>query len=112
MPGGFADVRLSPSENVLKEIREEAGIAAEIIGLYSVRNKAKQSHEPDLRDFYRLFFLCRQIDDVLPTASGETSAVSFFAREDLPASSQGRVIQSDIEAAFNYMANQASVLVD
>jgi len=112
LPGGFADVGLSPSENVLKEIREEAGIKTEVIGLYSIRHKAKRDYEPDLRDFYKLFFLCRQVDDLEPVARGETSAVGFFALDELPELSQGRVIQTDIEAAFNYAGNQLSVLID
>jgi len=66
LPGGFADVGLSPSENIVKEVWEEAGVKVEVTGLYSIRHKAKRDYEPDLRDFYKLFFLCRQIDDLEP----------------------------------------------
>ncbi|QTD55818.1 NUDIX hydrolase [Parasphingorhabdus cellanae] len=112
LPGGFADIGLSPSENILKEIEEEAGIVAEVVGLYSVRHKAKQAYEPDLRDFYKLFFLCQQVNDDVPAASGETSAAGYFDQDNLPPLSEGRVIKSDIDAAFDYAENQLSVLVD
>jgi len=47
LPGGFADVGLSATENVTKEVWEEAGIRVSVTGLYSVRHKAKQPYEPD-----------------------------------------------------------------
>jgi ADP-ribose pyrophosphatase YjhB (NUDIX family) len=62
LPGGFADIGLSATENVIKEISEEAGIRVCVAGLYSVRHKAKQPYEPDIRDFYKMFFLCRRVD--------------------------------------------------
>lgn len=112
LPGGFADVGQSPKENVLKEIEEEAGIQAEVVGLYSIRHKAKQPYEPDLRDFYKLFFLCRQIDDVEPTAKGEISQVDFFSLNNLPPLSKGRVIQADIAAAFAYASDSTAIVID
>jgi NUDIX domain len=56
LPGGFADVGLSATENVIKEIHEEAGIRTSVTSLYSVRHKAKQIYDPDIRDFYKMFF--------------------------------------------------------
>ena len=67
LPGGYADVGLSPAERD-QEIREEAGIAVSATRLYSVRHKAKREYEPDVRDFYKLFFLCaRDGDERTPT---------------------------------------------
>lgn len=112
LPGGFADVGLSPSENILKEIREEAGIEAEIVGLYSIRHKAKQSYKPDLRDFYKLFFVCQQIDDADPVAGAEAIEIGLFPLDSLPQLSQGRVIKSDIEAAFAFVKDRTAITVD
>lgn len=36
MPGGFADVNLSPAENVIKEIKEESGFDCRIIKLIGI----------------------------------------------------------------------------
>lgn len=112
LPGGFADVGLSPSQNVLKEIREEAGLEAEIIGLYGIRHKAKQSYEPDLRDFYKLFFLCRDTGRRPACPGTETSEIGYFRSDRLPPLSPGRVIESDIHAAFAFAADRSAVLVD
>lgn len=102
LPGGFADVGLSAAQNVEKEIREEAGLAVTARGLYSVRHKAKQLYEPDARDFYKLFFLCERADAAQPRAGAETSDARFFPADRLPELSRGRVLESDIAAAFAY----------
>jgi ADP-ribose pyrophosphatase YjhB (NUDIX family) len=47
LPGGFADVGKSPSENIEKEIWEEATLKVKATALYAVRHKAK--HEYDAR---------------------------------------------------------------
>lgn len=102
LPGGFADVGRSAAENVVKEIREEAGITVSASRLYTVRHKAKQPYDPDARDFYKLFFLCDRIDATEPYPGSDTIDVGFFAMDRLPQLSRGRVVESDIEAAFAF----------
>jgi ADP-ribose pyrophosphatase YjhB (NUDIX family) len=102
LPGGFADVGRSAAENVVKEIREEAGLTVSARSLYSVRHKAKQPYDPDARDFYKLFFLCDRIDAKEPCSGFETTDVGFFPLDSLPKLSRGRVVESDIDAAFAF----------
>jgi len=111
LPGGYADVGLSPQENVVKEIWEETGIRVEVLGLYAIRHKAKHEYDPDARDFYKLFFACQPLDDIYPLPSGlETTDVRYFSRDELPPLSRGRVIEKDIEAAFRFRVNQVSAI--
>jgi ADP-ribose pyrophosphatase YjhB (NUDIX family) len=113
LPGGFADVGLSATENVIKEIHEEAGIRTSVTSLYSVRHKAKQAYEPDIRDFYKMFFLCRRVDAEPLKAGPEIIDAAFFARDGLPQLSRGRVIERDIEAAFVFREDpERTVVVD
>lgn len=102
LPGGFADIGVSPSENVVKEIWEEAGIRVSAQGLYGIRHKAKHDYAPDARDFYKLFFVCRQLDDEPPSPGLETTEVGFFPLAELPALSTGRVLEKDLVAAFEF----------
>jgi ADP-ribose pyrophosphatase YjhB (NUDIX family) len=102
LPGGFADIGRSAAENVVKEIHEEAGIIVSARSLYAVRHKAKRPYDPDARDFYKLFFLCARTDTARLSAGMETSAVGFFPQHGLPELSRGRVVESDIEAAFAF----------
>jgi len=111
LPGGFADVGRSASENVAKEIQEEAGITVSVRSLYAVRHKAKGSYEPDARDFYKLFFLCSR-EGTRPLAAGqETSEVGFFSRFQLPELSLARVTSDDIEAAFAFNESAAPMVM-
>ncbi len=105
LPGGFADIGVSPSENVVKEIWEEAGIRVSAQGLYGIRHKAKHDYAPDARDFYKLFFVCRKLDDEPPSPGLETTEVGFFPLAELPALSTGRVLEKDLVAAFEFAAD-------
>jgi ADP-ribose pyrophosphatase YjhB (NUDIX family) len=113
LPGGFADVGLSATENIVKEIQEEAGIRTSVTSLYSVRHKAKHAYEPDIRDFYKMFFLCRRVGVEPPKPGPEVMDAVFFTRDRLPQLSKERVIERDIEAAFIFHESpEQKVVVD
>ena len=81
--------------------------------LYNVRHKAKQVYEPGIRDFYKMFFLCRRVDVEPPKPGSEITDAAFFARDCLPHLSKGRVIERDIEAAFVFREDpERTVAVD
>lgn len=109
LPGGFADVGLSAGENVVKEIFEEASVKVTATHLYNVRHKAKGDYPPDVRDFYKMFFLCERSDKTSPTAGLETIDADFFNPESLPPLSKGRVSPHDIYAAFDFHASKTRV---
>ena len=100
LPGGYADVGFSGAENIVKEISEEANLQVRVTRLYALRHKAKHAYDQDPRDFYKIFFLCDQIDDASPVAGLETADADFFALDSLPPLSLGRTIRSDLELAF------------
>lgn len=108
LPGGFADVGLSAGENIVKEFMEEAGIRISPGALYSIRHKAKHEYVQDVRDFYKIFFVCDRLDDALPKCGGETIDVDFFSIDALPPLSKGRVIEADIQLAFSFKHSSPS----
>jgi ADP-ribose pyrophosphatase YjhB (NUDIX family) len=123
LPGGFAEVGLSAAENVVKEVREEAGLHVAVQSLYGIRHKAKHPYRPDVRDFYKFFFVCtesvgqesaqtsavvEQVDGHRlpdPQAGVETSDAAFFMASELPPLSTGRVLEKDILGAFEFSSN-------
>lgn len=107
LPGGYAEVGYSAAENTAKEVSEEANLRVKVTRLYALRHKAKHGYAQDLRDFYKLFFLCECLDNAVPTPGLETSGAAFFHRDQLPALSLGRTISEDIELAFAAAANPA-----
>ncbi len=106
LPGGFADVGHSAAENIAKEVWEEAGIRVAATRLYGLRHKARHGYDPDVRDFYKLFFLCEQIDELCPSPGPEVTDVGFFALDGLPALSTSRVLERDLHAAFDCHAGR------
>lgn len=107
LPGGFADVGLTAAQNVVKEVLEEASLRVAPHRLYAVRHKATQPYDPDVREFYKLFFLCGRLDDGDPAPGDETLDAGFFRQGDLPPLSTARVLASDIAAAFAALADPA-----
>jgi ADP-ribose pyrophosphatase YjhB (NUDIX family) len=102
LPGGFAEIGLSPAENVIKEISEEASIDVVAKQLYSVRHKAKGPFDPDVRDFYKFYFLCERVTTRTPQPGSETMEVAFFSPNALPELCRDRIVEEDIKRAFDF----------
>jgi ADP-ribose pyrophosphatase YjhB (NUDIX family) len=83
LPGGWADLNVSPSENAVKETREESGIEVEVVKLIACWDKDHQGHPRQPEHVYKLVFLCRRTGGELKT-SHETSGADYFAADKLP----------------------------
>jgi ADP-ribose pyrophosphatase YjhB (NUDIX family) len=83
MPGGWADINVSPSKMVEREVLEESGIVSKtikIIGLY----EANHDRDPvSVFHAYKIVFLCERTGGDL-RGSEETSAVRYFPMKELP----------------------------
>ncbi len=108
MPGGFADIGSSPAENIEREVLEEAGLKVRATRLYALRHKARHAYPPDVRDFYKLFFLCEEAGQADPTAGEETSEAAFHALDALPDLSLDRNLEQDIQYAFQATRSDAA----
>ena len=100
LPGGWADVNLTPAENVVKEMREESGFEVVARKVAAVWDRTRQGHEPAYFSAAKLFYLCEIVGGA-PRASLETSEVAFFAEAALPADlSRGRVLPHQLARMF------------
>lgn len=59
LPGGWADIGLSPSEAIVKEVSEESGYEVEAVRLLAVYDKKCHPHPPSPYYIYKIVFLCR-----------------------------------------------------
>ena len=94
LPGGYADSGLSASQNVKKEISEEAQIDVAVRSLYAIKHKAQHDYDPQTLEISTNCFSCASKYDegVVATPGMEVSrAARFFALADLPPLSTGRV---------------------
>ena len=102
LPGGWADVNDSPSENIVREIAEESGLETKVLKLAAVLDRSKHPHVPaEPHHVYKMFFIC-EITGGAPKSSHETSGVGFFREDRLPELSLGRVLPAQIERMFDH----------
>jgi ADP-ribose pyrophosphatase YjhB (NUDIX family) len=102
LPGGWADVQDSPSDAVRNEIEQEAGLITKVTKLAAVWDRNRHPHTTPLAfHVYKLFFICEWISGSL-THSLETSDAAFFAHDDLPTLSTGRVLATQIHRMFEH----------
>lgn len=102
MPGGWADVCESATVGVVREVLEESGYTVANPRLFAVKDRALHDYQP-LYPFhiYKMFFLCDFIGgEALENI--EISEIGFFALDELPPLSRGRVLPEDIQLAFEH----------
>ncbi|MDR1439521.1 MAG: NUDIX hydrolase [Clostridiales bacterium] len=104
LPGGYADIGLSPKAVAAKETREESGYLVEPVKLLAVLDKQFHGHPLSPFHLYKIFILCEivgraEFDGI------ETSEVGFFAQDGLPPLSTGRITKGQIDMVFEFAAD-------
>jgi len=111
IPGGWADIGDTPSEAILKEIKEETGFDAEIIRLLAIYDKRCHPHPPQQYYIYKLMFFCKITGGAL-THGFDMMGADFFSLDELPELSQDRVLKSQLEHLFVLAKDKADVYFD
>lgn len=102
LPGGWADVNLTPAENVVKEVYEESGFQTRVVKLLAIYDRSKHPHQPPFpHHVYKMFFLCEILDGVA-TTSIETDEVAFFDAHKIPLLSISRITSDQIARMFEH----------
>ena len=111
IPGGWADIGDTPSEAVLKEIKEETGFDAEVVSLLAIYDKRCHPHPPEPYYIYKLMFNCK-------ISGGELShgfdmmGADFFPLDKLPELSEDRILKSQLDHLFQLVKNKSAVYFD
>ncbi len=101
LPGGWADVNQTPTECVIREVREESGFECRAVKLAAVHDYRTRNPPRNVDSIYKLFFLC-QLTGGSARASDETSEVAFFGAHQLPPLSLGRTTPEQIDLMFKH----------
>lgn len=101
LPGGWADIGLTPAENVVKEIKEETGLETKARQIIAVWNRSSHPHPPSAYEIYKIFIDCEVVGGQAKSGI-ETLEVGFFAEDSLPPLSTGRITESQIRTLFAY----------
>lgn len=101
LPGGWADIGLSPGQVAAKETYEEAGLKVKPVKLLAVLDNKNHYCAPFPYHIYKIFILCKIIGGQL--AGGlETSDADFFTEDGLPPLSLGRNTVEQIRMMFDF----------
>ena len=101
LPGGWADVGLTPSEVAIKEVFEESGLEVVPERLLAVLDKKRHNHPPDMFHIYKIFILCRETGGELKGGM-ETSETGFFGPDKFPPLSVPRITKEQISLMYEY----------
>ena len=112
LPGGWVDVNLSVGENVVKEVKEEAGL--DVCAEFVIAVQDRKKHNPELHAYNitKVFFLCSLLGGSFQPNS-ETVASGYFSMEDLPPLSLNKTTAEQIKMCFDaYHAESWVTLFD
>ena len=99
IPGGWADVGISPREVAIKEIKEETGLDTKIMRLVAVYDKQRHLHPPEPLYVYKLIFHCKVIVGEL-CPGFDMRGANWFALNRLPPLSEDRILESQLHHLF------------
>ncbi|MGL5764184.1 MAG: NUDIX hydrolase [Sarcina sp.] len=105
LPGGWADIGLSVSENAIKEAYEEAGVKIEPKKIIAVLDKDKHNKPKTFNSIYKIFVLCDFINGQY-IKNIETKDSKFFGFDELPNLSEIRNNKEQIKMCFDFAKNQ------
>ena len=112
LPGGWVDVGLSVKENIIKEVKEEAGLDVTAGTVIAVQDREKHNLPVYAYKICKIFILC--------TVTGgkfqpnlETLESRYFSLDSLPALAQEKSNAEQIQMCFDaYHARHWQTLLD
>ena len=101
LPGGWADIGLSPAEMVVKEVWEESGFEVRPLKLLAILDKKFFDHPSSPYHIYKTFIHC-EITGGEATLGLESTGVEFYAPDEIPALelSAHRVTHAQLDMLF------------
>lgn len=99
LPGGWADVDLSLSENLIKEAKEEAGAEIKPRRVIAILDRKRHNTPPNPYGIYKIFVECN-LKSFNFKENIETSNADFFDKKNLPPLSKSRTTREQLEMCF------------
>lgn len=96
LPGGWSDVGYTPTEVVVKEVKEETGYDVRVVRLLAVLDKRCYNHPASSFYIYKMCFQC-EITGGNDELTFDILDKGFFALDNLPPLSLDRILPEQIE---------------
>ena len=104
VPGGWADIGLTPAEIAIKEAFEETGLQVEPVKLLAVLDKRCYPHPPEPDYCYKIFIQCKIVGGEFNQAFDILDR-GFFTPNALPPLSLPRVLPEQMNLLFDFLNN-------
>ena len=101
LPGGWADIGLTPSEVAVKEVKEETGLDVTPLSILAVFDKKCHPHPPQAYYVYKFIIHCAMRNSEL-SHGFDMLDTAFFDLENLPPLSTNRILKTQIEMVFHH----------
>ncbi len=107
LPGGWADVGLTPFEVAAKEVKEETGLLVEPMRLLALFDKRKHPHPPQPWYVYKAFIQCEIKGGELIQDTPETTGARWFTLHEMEGIelSTDRTTLTQLQTLFAFAAN-------
>ena len=100
LPGGWCDVNISAAENVVKEVKEEAGLTVRPDLVIAVQDREKHNRPVYANKICKIFFLCTNLGGEFQPNS-ETTQTRYFGLDELPVLATAKVTEDQIRMCFD-----------
>lgn len=100
LPGGWCDVNISAAENVVKEVKEEAGLDVRADLVIAVQDREKHNRPIYANKICKIFFLCTCLGGEFQPNS-ETTETGYFGLDELPELATAKVTKEQIRMCFD-----------
>lgn len=112
LPGGWVDVDLSVKENIIKEVKEEAGLDVNVDMVIAVQDREKHNLPIYAYKICKIFILCSRIGGEFE-ANNETTESQYFGIEELPILAAEKNKKEQIQMCFDaYHSDHWKTLFD
>lgn len=96
LPGGWSDVGYTPTEVVVKEVKEETGLDVRVVRLLAVLDKRCYNHPASSFYVYKFCFLC-EVTGGNDDLTFDILDKGFYALNNLPPLSLDRILPEQVE---------------
>lgn len=100
LPGGWVDVDISVGENVVKEVREEAGLIAVPEKVVAVQDREKHNRPVYANKICKVFVQCHVIGGEFKE-NPETTGFDYFGIDELPPLATEKINKEQIQMCFD-----------
>lgn len=112
LPGGWVDVNESIKSNIIKEVKEEAGLDVNAVRLIALQDRNMHNKPVYVYGICKVFVLCEIIGGHF-SPNIETVESKFWGLDEIPSLSEEKNTMEQIEMCFNaYQAEKWDVQFD